>query len=91
MEPGNTVGLRRARLRFPRVEAEVVVIAAGGHEQDVAGRPPPGDVPGLEDDIEAEDVDVERTHPVDVRRAQVHVPDANLRVGRSLGRNHRFK
>ena len=44
---------------LPGVEAEVVVIAAGGEEQDVAGRAPAGHVARLEDHVEPEDADVE--------------------------------
>jgi hypothetical protein len=66
VQTGHTVGLRRAVLRLPRVEAEVVVVAAGRHEQDVAGRAPAGDVARLGDDVEAEHADVEVAHAVDV-------------------------
>lgn len=38
VEAGDAVGLRAAASRLPRVEAEMVVVAAGGDEQQVAGR-----------------------------------------------------
>ena len=44
VQAGHAVGLRRAARRLPRVEAEVVVVAAGGDEQRVAGRAPARDV-----------------------------------------------
>src|SRR5689334_21687141 len=92
MQPRHAVGLGIAAGRLPGVEAEVVVIAAGGEEEDVAGRAPAGDVARLEDDVEPEDADVEVAHPVDVGRAQVHVADAHAGVdglGRALARDDR--
>ena len=56
------------------------MVAAGGDEQDVAGRPPAGDVARLGDDVEAEDADVEVLHAVDVGGAQVDVADAHAGV-----------
>jgi hypothetical protein len=84
VQPGDPVGLRRAAGGLPRVEAQVVVVAAGRQEQDVARAAPARHVPRLEHDVEAEDADVERAHPVDVGGAQVHVADANVRVDRVL-------
>ena len=55
VQPGDAVGLRPAAGRLPGVEAEVVVVAAGADEQQVAGRAPAGHVAGLGDDVEAED------------------------------------
>src|SRR5689334_1597265 len=85
METGDAVRLRRPLGRLPRVEAEMVVISAGGDEEDVAGRPPPRHIAGLEDDVEAEDADVEVADAVDVRRPQVDVADPDVRVDRALG------
>src|SRR5919199_6488250 len=53
----------------------MVVITAGGHEEDVAGRAPAGHIARLHHDVEAEDVDVEAAHAVDVGGAQVDVAD----------------
>jgi hypothetical protein len=64
---------------------EMVVVAAGGQEQDVAGGAPSGHVSGLEHHVEAEDVDVERAHPVDVGGAEMDMPDPQLRIVRPLG------
>src|SRR5579875_574583 len=63
----------------------MVVVAARRQEEDVAGRAPAGHVAGLEDDVEAEDVDVEGANPIDVGRAQVDVPDPQVRIDRALG------
>ena len=52
--PATPSGCGVAARRLPGVEAEVVVIAAGGDEEDVAGRPPARYVARLEDDVEAE-------------------------------------
>src|SRR4029079_15195317 len=57
----------RATFRFPGVEAEVMVITPGGQEQRVAH---------LEDDVEAEYVDVEVLDAVDVGRLQMDMADA---------------
>jgi hypothetical protein len=59
-----------------------MVIAAGGHKQDVTGRAPSGHVPRLGDDIKAEHTDVEVAHAIDVGGPQVHVTDAHARVDR---------
>ena len=88
---GVAVGLRPAARRLPGVEAEVVVVAAGREEQDVAGRAPAGHVARLGDHVEAQDADVEVAHAVDVGRAQVTWPirtpgSIGLRAGWS-GRN----
>ena len=88
VQPGDAVGLRGAARRLPGIEAKVMVIAARGQEQDVAGRAPAGHVTGLEDDVEAEHADVEVAHAVDVRRAQVDVADPDTR-GRSGGERPR--
>ena len=69
MQPGHAVVLGWPAGRLPGVEPEVMVIAAGGDEEDVAGRPPARYVAGLEHDVEAEQVDVEAAHAVDVGRA----------------------
>ena len=83
VQAGDAVGLGSAARRLPRVEAEVMVIAAGGDEEDVARRAPAGHVARLGDDVEAEDVDVEAAHAVDVGRAQVDVADGDARVDRA--------
>ena len=75
VQPGDAVGLRIAARRLPRVEREVVVIAAGGDEQDVAGRAPAGHVAELGHHVEAEHADVEVAHAIDVGGAQVDVAD----------------
>src|SRR5205823_9923805 len=80
----HSVGLRRSAGRLPRVEPEVMVVAARGHEQDVPGRPPPRHVARLVHDVEAEDADIELAYPVDVGGAQVHVADPQVRVDRVL-------
>src|ERR1700722_14552637 len=67
----------------------MVVIAAGGQEQDVAGGAPAGDAAGLEDDVEPHDVDVEGLDAVDVGRAQVDVPDPQQRIDRARGGERR--
>jgi hypothetical protein len=82
VQPGDAVGLRRPARRLPRVEAQVMVIAAGRHEQDVAGRAPAGHAAGLEDDVEAEHADVEVADPVDVGGPQVHVADPRAGIDR---------
>ena len=80
VQAGDAVGLRAAARRLPRVEAEVVVVAAGGDEQDVARRAPAGDAARLGDDVEAEHAAVEGLHAVDVGRAQVDVADPHAGV-----------
>src|SRR4051794_10875097 len=88
----DAVGLRPAARRLPSVEPEVVVIAAGGDEQDVARRAPAGHVARLHHDVEAHQVDVERADAVDVRRPQVDVADRHAgldRLRRSLPRDDR--
>src|ERR687886_3040859 len=65
---------RTAAGGFPRVEPDVMVVAARGHEQRV--RP-------LEHDVETEDVHVERAHPGEVVRLEVDVPDVDAGVDRS--------
>ena len=52
------------------------MVATGGDEQDVAGRSPARHLARLEDDVEAQDPGIEVAHAIDVRRAQVDVPDA---------------
>jgi hypothetical protein len=47
VEACNAVRLRPAACRLPRVEGEMVVVAAGGDEQRVAGRAPAGDAARL--------------------------------------------
>src|SRR4051794_14172166 len=84
VQAGDSVGRRAAARRLPGVEAEVMVIAAGGHEEDVAGRPPAGDAARLLDDVEAQDADVEVADAVDVGGAQVDVADARARIDRAL-------
>jgi hypothetical protein len=66
MQPGDSIGLRTATGRLSGVEAEVMVVATGGDEQDVSRRSPPGHVPRLGDDVEAEHADIEVADPVDV-------------------------
>ncbi len=51
VETGRPRGRRRAALRLPGVEAEGVVVAAGGDEQSAVA---------LDDDVETQDSDVER-------------------------------
>ena len=68
---------------FQVLKPEVVVIAAGGDEEDVARGAPAGHVARLGDDVEAEQVDVEAAHAVDVGRAQVDVADGDARVDRA--------
>src|SRR5262249_19413982 len=71
VQPGRPRRWRRTAPRLPCVEAQRVVVAAGGDEECV------GDV---EDDVEAKDVDVERPDPIQVARLEVHVAyvDAGL-------------
>jgi hypothetical protein len=57
-----------------------MVIAARGDEQQVARRAPAGDAARLGDDLEPEQVDVEAAHAIDVRGAQVDVPDVGTRI-----------
>jgi hypothetical protein len=85
MQAGVAVGHRLAVLRLPRVEREMVVVAARGQEQDVTGGAPTGNVTALGDDIEAEHIDVELTDAIDVGRSQVCVTEAYARVDR-IGR-----
>ena len=80
MQAGHAVGLGRPAGRLPGVEAEVVVVAAGGQEEDVAGAAPAGDVAPLRHDVEAEHADIEVAHAVDVGRAQVDVADRHAGV-----------
>jgi hypothetical protein len=82
VEARHAVGLRAAAGGLPGVEPQVVVIAAGRDEQDVARRAPAGDVARLGDDVEAEHADVEVAHPVDVGGAQVDVADAHAGIDR---------
>src|SRR5205085_782582 len=90
VQAGDAVGLRGAAGGLPRVEAEVVVVAAGRDEEDVSRRAPAGNVARLEDDVEAEEVDVERAHAIDVGGPQVHVADPHVRVDRPLRAEHRL-
>ena len=82
VQPRDPVGRRRTALGLPRVEAQVVVVTAGGQEQDVAGRAPARHVARLGDHVEPEHADVEVADPVDVGRAQVGVADPHARVDR---------
>src|SRR3954469_15527065 len=84
MQAGHAVGRWPAVARQPGVEAEVMVVAARGHEQHVAFRAPAGNVAGLHDHVEAHDPDVEVAHAIDVGCAQVHVADAYLLVDRHV-------
>src|SRR5581483_2383994 len=86
----HSVRLRAAARGLPGVEAEVMVVAAGRDEQDVAGRPPARHVSPFGDDVEAEDVDVEPAHAIDVRRAQMDVPDRDAGVDRPLAARTRL-
>src|SRR5205085_3258262 len=83
VQPGDAVRLRPTAGGLPRVEAEVVVVAARGDEEDVPRRAPARHVTALGDDVEAEDVDVEPAHAVDVRRPQMDVADRHARVDRT--------
>lgn len=83
--------LRLAVGREPDVEAEVVVVAAGGDEQDVTGGAPARHVARLEDDVEAEEVDVERADAVDVCGPQLHVADSDVLFDGPLGALRRLK
>src|SRR6478735_4206580 len=89
MQSCHAVGLRRRVLRLPGVEPEMVVVAAGRDEQDVAGGTPAGNVACLVGDVEAEEVDVERADTIDVGGAEVHMADAYVRVdhGSSVGQS----
>ena len=78
----DAVRLWTATGRLPRVEAEVVVIAAGRDEQKVACRSPAGHIPGLRYDVKAEHVDVEPADTVDVGGAQMDVTDPHTRIDR---------
>ena len=85
VQAGDAVGLRPAASRLPGVEPEVVVIAAGRHEQEVAGRAPARHVACLGDDVEAEHIDVEVPYPVDVRCPKVDMADGDAgSIGRVL-------
>jgi hypothetical protein len=85
MQPGDSVRLWPAAGRFPGVEAEVVVVAAGGNEQDVTCRAPSRHVSRLGNDVEAEHADIEVAHPVDIGGPQMHVADAHARIDRVRG------
>jgi hypothetical protein len=91
VQAGHAVRLRRPARGLPRVEAEVMVVAAGGQEQHVARRAPARDVARLGDDVEAEDADVEAADAVDVGGAQVDVPDPRARGDRALGAGDGFQ
>jgi hypothetical protein len=82
VQAGDAVGLGRAARGLPGVEPQVVVVAARGEEEDVAGRAPARHVAGLEDHVEAHDVDVEGADAVDVRGAQMDVADADAGIDR---------
>ena len=90
VQSGDAVGLFGAVCRLPGVEAEVVVITAGGDEQHVAGRAPARDIARLVDDVEAEDVDIERPHAVDVRGPQMDVSDPDQWIDRPVGGDDRI-
>ena len=90
VQPRDAVRLRWPARRLPGVEGEVMVVAAGGHEEHVAGRPPARHVACFVHDVEAEDPDVELAYPVDVRRAQVHVADPEIGIDRTLRTLHRL-
>ena len=83
MQAGHAVGLGSAARRLPRVEAQVMVIATGGDEEDVPRGAPAGHVAGFGDDVEAQEVDIEATHAVDVGRAQMDVADGDARIDRA--------
>src|SRR6266567_1212898 len=67
---------RAAALRLPCVEAEVVVVAAGGHEEHRRG---------LDDDVESEDADVEALDLAQVAGSQVDVADVHAGFNRTRG------
>jgi hypothetical protein len=54
-----------------------MVVAAGGEEEEVAGRAPAGHVTRFGSDLEAEDPDIEVADAVDVGSAEVDVADTN--------------
>ncbi len=80
MKAGHAVGLRWAAAGLPGVETDVVVIAPGRDEEKIAGGAPPRYVARLSDDVEAEDVHVEPSNPIDVGRAQVNMANSDARV-----------
>src|SRR5713226_272113 len=70
IQAGRAGGRGRAAFRLPRVEAEVVVIAACRQEQSVWH---------AKDHVKSKDVDIEVVHAVDVRRLEVDVADSGTR------------
>src|SRR3954447_20715182 len=74
-EAGRARWRRRAALRLPRVQPEVVVVAARGDEGRLLA------VAMLE--LEAEHAAVEVERAVDVGDLQVHVPDVHARIDRA--------
>src|SRR5690349_21276376 len=89
MKTGDTIWLWLAVRRLPGVEAQMVVISACRHEQNVARRAPARDVAGLEHHIEAQRSHVEIPDAVDVPGPEVDVPHSDLGIDRALGRRHR--
>ena len=61
------------------------MVATRREEDHVAGGAPAGHVARLGDHVEAEHLDVEAAHALDVGGAQVHVADADARVDRVGG------
>src|SRR5207248_101139 len=90
VESCNPVGLRASASGLPGVEPQVVVVAAGGDEQDFSGGAPSGNIAGLEHHVEAEGADVEIPHAADVRGPKMDVADSDLRVDRVVGGLHRI-
>ncbi len=80
MKARDPVGLGLTARRLPRVEAEVMVVTAGRDEQNVARCPPARHPPRFRDDVEAEDVNVEGAHAIDVGGSQMDVADPHTRI-----------
>ncbi len=66
VQPSGAGRWGRTALRFPRVEAKVVVIAAGGQEQGVLH---------AKDHVKPEDLDIEVVDAIDVRRLEMDMSD----------------
>src|SRR5262249_20767901 len=85
MQSGYAIGLWRAASRFPGVEAQVVMVAACGEEEDVATRPPPWNAARFHDDIEAKNIDIEGADAIYVSSAQVNMANGDTRIDRARG------
>src|SRR5690348_339338 len=74
VEARRVPGRGPAALRLPRVQSDVVVVAAGGDERGLLA------VAG--EDVEPQDADVEAERALEVGHLQVHVPDVHAGIDR---------